>query len=151
MAGVSAEYAAGFFDGEGSIRMRHQQFKGRMRWILAVDIGQNDRRPLDALAARWGGQVRERKEYRSRNGVHYSWRVTTAQAHVFLCDIRPFLIVKAEAVDIVLEMRSTIHLYTGRRALPSEEIARRDQLGARLRIIASRRGRAVGETEERVG
>jgi len=100
---ISAEYAAGFFDGEGSVyagnrRQRHP--------IVMVCISNTHLAVLQEIKNRWGGALNERK------GKRYSdprWRkcwqlsMSPNNGRTFLADIYPFLIVKREVVSIALE------------------------------------------------
>lgn len=60
-------WAAGFFDGEGSVF-----YRGRKRRELALTVAQADRRPLDRFAAAVGvGAVRGPYKQRYKNGKPY--------------------------------------------------------------------------------
>lgn len=133
---ISTQYAAGFFDGEGSVSIGyirrpapHWGF-----WRVDVCVGQMNPAPLRALAARWGGSVSGPR----KNG-QFEWRLSTAAAERFLRDIEPHLIVKAEAVSIALEFRTGMRRY-GCKGIPATEKARREHLRERLRAVnASKR------------
>ena len=148
---MSAEYAAGFFDGEGNLRIEYSDSKRQRHWArLAIAIGQNDPTPLLLLQERWGGQVKQRLTALGR--LTYTWRIQTRQAELFLHDIQPFLIVKAEASAIALELRmgatgvSDMGGSTnGRRGLSEQEGQRRRELKERLHVVTMRRGRREEE------
>ena len=63
-------WAAGFFDGEGTVycRTRHQKYK-----YVNAEVAQRDRRPLDRFCAAVGlGKVIDRKG-RGNTKPHYMW------------------------------------------------------------------------------
>ena len=141
MGPISPEYAAGFFDGEGSVILEyHTSARQKSWWRVTATVGQNDRRPLDLLADRWGGVVSERS---LPHGLFYEWRIHTRQAAQFLRDIRPWLIVKAEQTDILLEFQSKIGKSPGVKGLPDYERERRLDLSKRLRLVKAQKGRVA--------
>ena len=85
---ISAEYAAGFFDGEGWVGIEHRAGW----WRVSVSIGQLDPRPLQMMKDRWGGAIAQRD--RGESATFHVWRISTKQAQGFLEDITPFVIVK---------------------------------------------------------
>lgn len=143
MGRISVEYAAGFFDGEGSVSISYLANKtGRGWWRVVAVVAQNDRRPLDALKERWGGFIGERRTPEGR--THFDWRVTTKLAHLFFEEIRPYLIVKAEAVDIALSFREGIgENIVGKAGMTPEEHERRMALREQLRLVNGKRGRVA--------
>ncbi len=141
---ISTEYAAGFFDGEGSISIRSGP---KNWWQVVVRIGQNDRRPLELIQERWHGKIQVRK---SPSGVWYSLAIHTRQAYAFISEIRPFLIVKAESADVVIEFYEKNIMPVGRgnsrwTTMQNKQIERhrRSELSERLKLITARRGRVA--------
>lgn len=101
-------YAAGFFDGEGSIDIRYEtrlaaNGKTYERFYLRVCVVQVDRAPLDKLAAMWGGSVSKRSA-----GKCHTWAVTTASASAFLADVTPHLIVKRKEAELAIQFQATM-------------------------------------------
>lgn len=100
-------YAAGFFDGEGSIDIRYSLTSARRgkqyeRFQLRVSVVQIMLAPLELLKAKWAGSI-----CRRANGVH-NWAIQGPSAAQFLADILPFLIVKLDEAKIGLEFQKTI-------------------------------------------
>lgn len=100
-------YAAGFFDGEGSIDIRyeckaHKNGKRYERFYLRVCVVQIVREPLNMLASLWGGSISQRA-----NGIH-TWVATTASAAEFLRDVLPHLMVKKQEAQIGIELQATM-------------------------------------------
>lgn len=123
---VSAEYAAGFFDGEGSISLVAKNVEGRATasWMLCVTVAQMNPAPLIALRETWGGTVRG-----PRTNGQSEWRAQTKTAGEFLAAIQPYVIVKADVVALALEFRAGVmERWGGRHTLPEQEVARRHQI-----------------------
>lgn len=126
-------YAAGFFDGEGCIRIECQ---GRHRlWRLSATVSQNNPLPLLELQKFWGGCLSKRKPSRRGRG-HYEWRLNSAQVARFLRHARPFLIVKAKEADIALEFQADMR-QTGKGGLTPDQLRRRNEW--REQISAAKR------------
>lgn len=91
--GIDAAYAAGFFDGEGSVSLNNSA-------VLQVSVAQNDERPLQWLLLRWGGSL---VYGNGASGESINWRLSKANdVKRFLNDIYPYLKVKSETVTVVL-------------------------------------------------
>jgi hypothetical protein len=133
MPRISAEYAAGFFDGEGHVCIRAPR-DHNPSWALELGISQMDRRPLDLIQERWGGTVAG-----PRVNAQYEWRANGLKAEQFLRDINPHVIVKAEQIAIALEYRSGFG--GSRKALSESEASRRRDCCDRL--AASRKRKVV--------
>lgn len=100
-------WAAGFFDGEGSINIiKGTNGKGTSYYALSVEVAQVDPRPLQYLKENWGGTVRVVDSKNPNWNVAYRWTIRSKAAESFLRDIRPWLRVKGEQADIALEFRS---------------------------------------------
>jgi len=92
-------YFAGLFDGEGCISIV------RGGPTITVAVVQVDRRPLDLLAARFGGSVMPHgKPVKETHHQAYRWQIYSGRARDFLRTVRPYLIVKAEKTDLVMAM-----------------------------------------------
>lgn len=89
-------YAAGFFDGEGSINIRLPVRRSGYR--LVVSVAQTRIAPLEWLCQRWGGKVTPIK----RTNPTWSWSLCSQQAGAFLSDVLGFLIVKRAEADIAV-------------------------------------------------
>lgn len=101
---LSDQWAAGFFDGEGSVSVLRRVRGGFIEHMLAVAVGQNDQRPLLALRDEYGGSQCNSK---TPSGC-WRWRIHGGQAEAFLRRIRPYSIVKAEQIDLALEIRALV-------------------------------------------
>ena len=127
--GVSDEWAAGFFDGEGSISIRPHSHGRSER--LYVAVSQRSRAPLEALRETYGGSV---SKTRTPSNCH-RWRITGVGAEAFLRRIQPHALVKREPIAIALEFRATKGL-RGRRLA---EGVREHRAALRARLMHANR------------
>jgi hypothetical protein len=99
---MSLPYLAGFFDGEGSIGiyMNGQRQGLTLRVRLTQTVSPQSTMMLTAIRDRWGGSLCPFNRSLRRNA--WNWQVSAAHGHAFLCDIRPWLLLKAEQADVVL-------------------------------------------------
>lgn len=103
-------YAAGFFDGEGSVilhRSSRVSLRGQdnhSRYHLRITVTNTHLGALQLLKERWGGGI-----HNSRTSTHrvagttrivYWWSVNSRQAATFLRDVLPFLVVKQEQARV---------------------------------------------------
>lgn len=88
-------YAAGFFDGEGSVGISYNR---GTNFQLRVRIPQKYKSfPLHFIKDRWAGNVRKRDK-----GTCLSWQASCRMALIFLYDVRPYLKVKKEQVELAI-------------------------------------------------
>lgn len=87
-------WAAGFFDGEGSIGVYPNKHKG---YNIHVRVGQKDIKPLMILQNVWGGRI-------WYEGDIYRWTIESHKAiKEFLTDIQPWIFVKAAETKTLLQ------------------------------------------------
>lgn len=124
MTDVEAAYAAGIFDGEGTVSLTWRPNRhGRRYAQLSITIGNTDVRVLQWLAERFGGSWTQQKQAWANAKPFYRWMAWTARAEAFLQIVRPHLILKAEQADLALRFRETITT-RGQRLAPEVEIER---------------------------
>lgn len=131
MRRLSAEYIAGFFDGEGCIYVGRNS-RQRPTYTLEVSIVNTDRRPLDQLYARFGGCLQVRQ-----GGQQYHWRITGQRAQQFLNWIRPHAVIKDQQIRLALEFMAARERSSRWRPLTPETLAVRE--GFRLALQAAKR------------
>ncbi len=96
---------AGFFDGEGCIRInRIKQKRFSVRHSLYVSIGQNDGAIMDWIVGNFGGGVLPVK----RDGSFY-WYIQNNKASSFLKEILPFLRYKRPQAELGIRFMGRIH------------------------------------------
>jgi hypothetical protein len=95
-------YAAGLFDGEGSISLtRHRS----NRWPSPqVAVASTDYEVLEWFRAHFGGNIVMKQPRASSHSVSYDWRLTDRRALEFLKLIRPYLVIerKIRRIDLLL-------------------------------------------------
>lgn len=170
--GLSPEYVAGFFDGEGTVGIglsmditRSGTWRPRHR--LYVRIGSTNLPILEMLKHQFGGSIHAYK-LKIGHAPAWGWALGPADSVNFLRTIRPFLILKAAEADLAFEFSNLARfakrpLGTPRRAqrLPAISIEERERLrtelvnlhglsgAARFRSLASRQ--LIGQTTRTSG
>jgi hypothetical protein len=91
---LSAEYCAGFFDGEGSVYAARRRKKSP---IVIVCIGNTHKGILEKHKEKWGGSIHRRVKH---NGWQdqYQWVLSTRMAKPYLEAILPFVVIKKEVI-----------------------------------------------------
>lgn len=133
-------YAAGLFDGEGSIIIdKPRRGKGH---ALMVQLGMREPAAVAWLQERWPGSLRPYAHRLKERDVFtfWHWRRSTSSAAAFLYDILPYLLVKREQAQIAIEFQS--HKSFGRR-LTDEVLALDESYRARLQALRKELGRAA--------
>lgn len=104
-------YAAGYFDGEGSISILAvtKYESERVYHRLQISVASTDEEPLRWLHARFGGWVGKAITPRGGQRPAQRWTATDRVAENFLRQIRPWLIIKAERADLGLAFRVLSH------------------------------------------
>jgi hypothetical protein len=106
-------YAAGVFDGEGSVGINFRPL-GPAYWLV-VSVANTERRLVDWLKTTFGGCVRVSSRKRP-NRPCFQWTLTTRQAGDFLALVLPFLLVKREQALLALEFQAFKQESQGRTA-----------------------------------
>lgn len=103
MTSLECAWAAGFFEGEGSVSVGSTG-AGRTVTRIHVEVAQVDRSPLEWLAARWGGNVYDCQPKSHRGRPFHRWVLNVPATKVFLADIRPFVVRERvqQRIDIAL-------------------------------------------------
>lgn len=117
-------WAAGFFDGEGSVGV----YKTGKSWLTPCSVGNTDRASLEFLQERWGGTIYDNPVQKGCHLPCWKWVCTDT---AFLRAIRPYLLIKGDQVDLYLEFRATVS--TAR--LTPEVRARREEIVAELKEL----------------
>lgn len=145
MADLANAYAAGLFDGEGCVEVymrlteatKHRNRDRSLRCSLSV-CG-TDFRPLEWLKIHFGGSVSVRHDP-PRKPIG-KWAVFGHEAESFAREIRPFLLVKAEQVDLWFVAREMVgpRGFKGAlgQGLTEDEIGLRRDLVAHMKELKS--------------
>ena len=95
-------YAAGLFDGEGSVTLvRHRENRTPSP---QVSVASTDYEVVFWFQKRFGGSIVTKQPRKSNHSVSYDWRLTDRRALAFLKIIRPYLVIerKIRRVDLLL-------------------------------------------------
>lgn len=117
-------YAAGLFDGEGSISLIRN--RANRTHSPQVSIASTDYEVVDWFRERFGGSIVTKQPRMSNHSISYDWRLTDRRALGFLEVIRPYLVIerKIRRIDLLL---SDYLECTPRNGRYSEEMAERKQ------------------------
>ena len=132
-------WAAGFFDGEGSIGLFRARAGGRVM-TLRVRVGQKTREPLERFVLLWGGSIWHRKA-NERQTEFYEWAKSSRPAYEALLEMEPYLVVKRGQVQVARDFMSGVGIQGGSRggkgngALTPDEMARREALQEAMHIL----------------
>lgn len=138
-------WAAGFFDGEGSVFVeisKNKNTRRRVRNLLTASVTQTSTPCLNLFKQCFGGNItpitKSRRSHMN-NSVCFVWRVRSKDALVFLETIAPYVVVKKEQVELALQYPLTSadgRKYAGPyNPLPDEVHNRRMEIGQKLRDI----------------
>jgi len=110
--GISEQYVAGFFDGEGCVYSQLQWIQGKYekypRISVQVTIAQTDLNILKLIEKWFGGKTKIHMLNRTTKTC-YQWRVVgKIEVMRFLNTIRPYVVVKKEQVELALEFCDTL-------------------------------------------
>lgn len=117
-------WAAGFFDGEGTLALRPVSSPNCDSFFLLVRVTNMQRSALETLQAEWGGQIYTHKARGNRN-TYYEWSIASRNAAKFLTDIQEFLQLdkNIDRVELALQFQNTKK--PGR--IPSNELESRKE------------------------
>lgn len=102
-------WAAGFFDGEGSVVIELSVSKGStfgQRTSLPATVTQTSTECLDIFVDMFGGNIKACEHtlpHSRRWAVQYTWSVRNEKAIAFLKQILPYTVVKKEQIKVALK------------------------------------------------
>lgn len=107
---IELAYAAGFFDGEGHIRIYNH--KSEDRFILSTEVTQATPTIIEWFKEKFGGRINYREYGQSYDKTvivrKWTWVCNSTRSALFLMKIRPYLSVKAEQADIGIAFQATM-------------------------------------------
>ncbi|MBA7713385.1 hypothetical protein ES703_122387 [subsurface metagenome] len=98
-------YIAGFFDGEGCVRIAPKTSKATGAYGLYVSASNFYPNPLYLCQRIFGGKIRYNKSPGNRNGIH-RWELYGKRAELFLRVVEPQLIIKKQEANLAISSRS---------------------------------------------
>jgi len=115
-------YAAGLFDGEGSVIIQRREKDGcTPSTMLVVSVTITTPAAVDFLRATFGGYTNSWQPRGNRQRAH-RWRLRGEAAFLFLQDVFPYLIIKREHAKVGIEFQSARPRYGGRQPLSDSEL-----------------------------
>lgn len=133
-------WAAGFFDGEGTVGLVRTRMGGRII-DLRIRVGQKTPEALQPFMSLWGGSI----YHRQKPTDFYIWAKGSRPALNALLEMEPYLIVKHPHVQVAKELMIGVGIRGGTRgpgkgngALPIEEQERRNALQQAMKLLNRR-------------
>lgn len=127
MTDTEIAWAAGFFDGEGSVTLSPHGKKDRclierdLYRHLTIRVAQKRRDPIDRFKTMFGGYT-----YNEGRGSHcFYWVSTTRKAARALSLMLPFLVVKRTAAEFGIRFQATMRVGQRWKALTDTELEER--------------------------
>jgi len=117
-------WAAGFFDGEGSIGIMKDS-KTR-HYYLHLTVAQIDVASLQVLQGLFGGRINLREKRTEKRRAIHTWRLASQGARQVLEELLPFLIVKHRQAELAIELCNDTANRWG--VVTDEEVARRENI-----------------------
>ena len=135
MKDTDVAWAAGFFDGEGHVRISAPT-PGKPRYSLAVIIGQVDPRPLIHLRDLFGGAIMSNgPRRRPTHSPAWRWVLSGPAAGRFLAMVRPHLRVKDREAAVGLAFAESYGLAPRNNPLPGHLVTLRRDLRDQLTLL----------------
>lgn len=134
---MDLSYFAGFFDGEGCVRLKRS---GNYIYSVVIVVNTNLEVLID-FKEKFGGNIQPRKRKVSYHKKIYAWEIYSKASVPFLEAILPYLIVKREQVIIVLKMERSLRKSGNKglsKTLPKKEIGRREKVLEKMYLLNQR-------------
>lgn len=108
-------YFAGFFDGEGMVAIYPRKY--------VAALANTDVRPLQRAQEIWGGYICSQNADTRPAAIRdlWRWQIYGHNARAFLEDIRPYVILKSEQIDVYLEALAVVPTYRGQKYGPGDK------------------------------
>ena len=140
MTPIELAWAAGFWEGEGSV-----QIAKSVNYSLQVNVTNTKLPPLNLYQQEWGGNLREHAQPTTTHARSFQWIVTNWNAARFLKAIRPYLVYRHEQVNTGLALMKGMRRRDGPgphygkgNSMSADEIAYRYSLYLRMRALNKR-------------
>jgi len=100
-------WAAGFFDGEGWIKIQRRggEYLG---YYLRMGINHVKKDPLDKMQKIFGGSIRLDENVTGNRKPRHVWTLSTAQSAEALKQMMPYLANKNNVAELALEFQATV-------------------------------------------
>lgn len=144
-------YLAGVLDSDGFITVARTTKKLRRGtaeststyYSARAGIAGTRRQPHDFAASLFGGSVHAHEPKNAAHRIQFNWSVSSRLAAVMLRAVRPYLLVKTEQADLVLQLQdlverqyAEIRVTQGQgRRVPPEMVAERERIFQAVRDL----------------
>jgi len=147
-------WAAGFFDGEGSVSVRKNWNKllNRHAYQLYVKAAQVEREPLEKMQRLFGGAIGIVKPHGPNDSPAFDWAVTGPTADLALKLMLPYLTLKRERALLGIEFQLQVGRGRPRKAFDfPARLLKQQEYYERMKVLNLRyaQRRAAAETESR--
>lgn len=103
MSKATAAYLAGFIDGEGYISLHPSTYKGEQYYQPVLKVTSTDQWIVEWMQASFGGSVHYREYDNPRFRDAATWQLNGKKLKPFLQAVAPYLRLKKEQAEILLE------------------------------------------------
>src|SRR5215469_13265102 len=130
---IDIAYAAGLFDGEGSITIGRRKTKGARKPTYFVEIlmGNTSLSVLEWMKQKFGGRITHNGGNRHNENHRQAWRwmASTRQAGRVLRLLLPFLKIKEKQAKLAISFQERVSKYNARNGNPltEDELTWREQ------------------------
>ena len=136
-------YLAGIIDGEGCFyfgQVKQGRYGNGTQWHCKIAVTSTDKRLTDWLNDLFGGTKEQRYRYTSKKAYVrpiYRWDASGAMLDYICPLILPYLVIKKEQCEVMMEIRKT-YANIGSKRLSEEVVEKRTQLLSIMRNLNSR-------------
>lgn len=132
-------WAAGFFDGEGSIgiyqRIQYHSGKRYVGWRLTCRVAGTHRSSIERFAAIAGfGAIEKQKRLTGAGKIMWRWHASDSFVIKSLGNMIPYLVIKKDQVELAVEFRKSVGNYGGG-GVPPELTARQTVMSDRMKFL----------------
>ena len=131
---TEAAYLAGILDGEGCLRIsrsaprRDRKTPQSPRHAALVFVGNTSLPLVTHLRSTYGGSITRRRAT-TRHREFYVWQLTTKALMLeILRTARPYLLVKREQADLLIQFITEFRSFKGLHRVDPEELERRERI-----------------------
>jgi hypothetical protein len=135
-------YAAGFFDGEGTVKIEKgdRRTKKPYGFRLHIQVSNTHKGVIDWFKETFGaGYVYVRGNKTDGGRDYYDWGLYGHKAQRFLKLLYPYLKVKREDAEIGILFQESINKYGHKKEVPAYELEYRQKLRERLQNLPHRK------------
>lgn len=148
---INWSYIAGILDGEGTIRLQHQQARNPHLYSPMIVVTSVNRELVEYLQSRMNGWIRTYQPSSPNNNAQeaHTWSIQGRDnVRPILEAVGPFVIVKRPQVNLLLRFLEECASFSGVGpvGIPVEQLEKRKWYFEEFKRI-NKRGRAAAETE----